>query len=574
MIASVLLKKYQRRFIHLTSQVPRTLWEVALPLIPSTLITILNGGTRTLNPRDITWLASDNFTSYIAQRYYLSAPWQFPLAANSDYGLENSTSLTYTGPNLFLLIPHKILQLNPSYQFFGVWILVNVYLQVFIGMRIAKRFNKSISIALVFGTLTITPFLVNRMQMHLWLISHFLILWAILIVVKFHQSRQFAYWQTTGLIICSYVINTYLLAMVLIILASWMCYLVLSKEKFRVEISKVLVHTALPLLTCLVFLDGALFRSAPYESARSLLTPTYGAHPANLLTFFQGDTGLPSDLNSSWGDFPQQFSSVRNSIGHIEGDYEGYSYLGLGLLLLIASGILVLIRKNYFKNIIYQYRIYLAAGLGVWLFAITYRVGIGGLELKLPFLLYFNYALSLFRSSGRFMWVIAYALLVIAFIVLTQLLSSRQLKQLLVSVLIIQCADLALPQVERFTYTKQYTATPYFVTTEESKRFAELSRNMEVVRYWPQQNVPTGWGYISLLSVENELMTDGAYTSRPNFIEMRRVESTSKKQLCSNLLQHKTLYVVPKEKVSLLLECGMVLKPELNIREVAIFKSN
>jgi hypothetical protein len=451
---------------------------------------------------------------------------------------------------------------------------MNVYLQVFIGMRIAKRFSKSISIAFVFGMLTITPFLVNRMQMHLWLISHFLILWGILIVVKFHQSRQFAYWQITGLTICSYVINIYLLAMVLIILASWMSYLVLSKEKFRLEISRVVLHTTLPLLTCLALFDGALFRSVPYESARSLLTPTYGAHPANILTFIQGDTGIPSDLRSSWGDFPQQFSLVRNSLGHIEGDYEGFTYLGLGLLLLIVSGLFALARKSHIKKVVDEYLIYFAVGVGVWLFAITYRIGIGGLEFKLPFPLYFNYAFSLFRSSGRFMWVIAYALIVIAFIALTQRLSPRHLNLLLVSALIVQSVDLALPQAHRFTYTKQYTAAPYSVTPEESNQFAELSRDMKVVRYWPQQNVPSGWGYISILSVENELATDGVYTSRPNFIEMRRVESTSKKQLCSNSLQPKTLYVVPKEKISLLLACGMVLRPELNIRGVAIFKSN
>ena len=572
MIASVLLRKCQRRFIYLTSQVPRNLWEIILPVIPSVFVTILNGGTRTLNPRDITWLSSDNLTSYIAQLYYLPAPWQFPLAANFDYGLENSTSLTYTGPNLFLLLPHKILNLNVSYQFFGIWILINVYLQVFIGMRIAKRFNKDILVAFVFGVLTVTPFLLNRMQMHLWLISHFLILWGILVVVKFHQSRQFAYWQVTGLIICSYTINIYLLAMVLIILVSWICYLVLSEEKFRLEILKLLAHIALPLLTCLVVFDEALFRSAPYESARSLLTPTYGAHPANLLTFIQGDTGIPSILKSSWGDFPQHFSLARNSLGHIEGDYEGFTYLGLGLLLLIASGLFLLLGKSQFKKTVYPYRIYLAAAAGVWLFAITYRIGIGEFELKLPFPIYLNYALSLFRSSGRFMWVIAYALIIVVFIFLTRRLSPRQLRLLLVSALIVQCTDLALSQANRFTYTKQYTTDNYSVTAEESEKFAALSRGMEVVRYWPQQNAPVGWGYISILSVKNELATDGVYTSRPNFIEMRRVESNSREQLCSNSLQDETLYVVPNEKVGLLIECGLRLEPKLNIRDVAIFQ--
>ena len=116
---------------------PRWIWDLILPSIPVYLISVFNVGMQALNPRDISWLASDNFTSYIAQVYYLSQPWHFPLGANHNYGLENATSLTYTGPNLFLLVPHKIFAIDPSLQFFGYWILINVYLQVYVGMKIA-----------------------------------------------------------------------------------------------------------------------------------------------------------------------------------------------------------------------------------------------------------------------------------------------------------------------------------------------------------------------------------------------------------------------------------------------------
>lgn len=550
------------------------IWHLILPSIPVYLVSVFNVGTQALNPRDISWLASDNFTSYIAQVYYLSQPWHFPLGANDNYGLENATSLTYTGPNLFLLIPHKILDIDSSFQFFGFWILINVYLQVYVGMKIAARFSESVLVAFSFGMLMISPFLINRMQMHLWLISHFLILWAILILIKYHQNHEIDYWQVSGLIVCSYLINTYLLAMVGTILFPWVVYILfLQRRKFS-EILRLAVHILTPVTFCLLIVDGAFIRIAPYESARSLLTPTYGAHPANLLTLLQGDTGIPANLNAGWGDVPQQYSYFKLPFGHIEGDYEGFTYLGLGLLTLVAIGLVLTIRENNIKKMYFKFWPYFLTGIGVWLFAISYRIGFGSFELRIPFPLYGKYALSLFRTSGRFMWVLAYLLVILAFVGLARYLGKRKLTVLLIITLLIQVMDLALPAVSRYAYLHDFKESPYIANREESTKFALISKGIETVRYWPQQNAPTGWGYISLLAEKNDLATDGVYTSRPNFIEMRRVEAATKEHLCSNSLESRTAYIIPTNEIKILRECGMTLVPKMVFREVSIFANS
>jgi len=550
------------------------IWDLILPSIPVYLVSVFNVGMQALNPRDISWLASDNFTSYIAQVYYLSQPWHFPLGANHNYGLENATSLTYTGPNLFLLIPHKIFNIDPSFQFFGFWILINIYLQVYVGMKIAARFSKSVLVTFSFGMLMISPFLINRMQMHLWLISHFLILWAILILIKYHQNHQIDYWQVSWLILCSYVINTYLLAMVGTILLSWVIYVLFLQRRKLSEILRLAVHILTPVTFCLLIVDGAFIMTAPYESARSLLTPTYGAHPANFLTMLQGDTGISAKLNSGWGDVPQQYSFFKLPFGHIEGDYEGFTYLGLGLLILVAIGLVVTIRENNIKKMYLQYWPYFLTGIGVWLFATSYRIGFGSFELRIPFPLYGKYALSLFRTSGRFMWVLAYLLVIVALIGLTRFFGKRKLTVLLIVMLLIQVMDLALPERSRYAYLHDFKESPYIADGEESTKFAHISKGIETVRYWPQQNAPTGWGYVSFLAVKNNLATDGVYTSRPNFIEMRRVEAATKKHLCSNSLESTVAYIIPTNEIKILRECGMTLVPKLVLRDVSIFANS
>lgn len=539
------------------------------PLIPVFFSAHFIVGLKALNPRNIAWLGSDNFTGYLAQIYYLSDTWRFPLAANPGYGLGNSTSLTYTGPSTIFLLPQKIFNLDPGIQLFGFWILLNVYLQVLLGIRIALKFTDSRITAYSFGILMLSPFLLMRIQWHFWLISHFLLLWAILVLIRYHQTKIIKLGNLSLLIVFSYLVNTYLLMMVLILLTAWLVYAKFIDKIALQTLSRIFAVISGSFVACLILVDGRFLVTSPYESARSLLTPSYGAHPGNILAFFQSNTG--DSMYGNWGDYPKSYSNIVPGFGHIKGDYEGYAYLGLGGLLLFVFGAYFFLKAYKGYRRLNKYWPYALAGFVTFLFAISFRVGFGAFEKEFPFPLIAKYALSLFRSSGRFMWILAYAVLVLSLLLLVKHLSPNKLKITISLLALIQLIELAGPLQQRQNFVENFESSGSVVKPIDSSQFRGLSKDKSSVNFWPQTNAPTGWDYVSLLAAKNGLNTNGVYTSRPNYLEMRRIEDSTFRELCSNRLNPEVMYAVPIASIAELRSCGLKKQPSMIIRKVAIY---
>ena len=148
------------------------------------------GGWSALNPRNYQWVSGDNTSGYLAQLFYISDQWRFPLAANPNFGLELSTSLIYSGPPLPIALIQKLLRIDPSLQFIGIWLLVMVILQIQFGIFIARQLNYGIMASRLAGLLFVTPFFLYRFQVHYWLTAHFLLLWAFWIALRSMSSSK------------------------------------------------------------------------------------------------------------------------------------------------------------------------------------------------------------------------------------------------------------------------------------------------------------------------------------------------------------------------------------------------
>jgi hypothetical protein len=125
----------------------------------------------------------------------------------------------------------------------------------------------------------------------------------------------------------------------------------------------------------------------------------FGYYSADLLSFFH-----PNDLPVLLGN-----------IGHGSGQYEGYSYLGLGVMLIILANLFFFL-KNKSKKINYN-KIYLPLVITVialWIFALASPITFAGKEIINIDFLYapFKVLTHTFRSSGRFVWPLYYALLI------------------------------------------------------------------------------------------------------------------------------------------------------------------
>lgn len=512
-------------------------------------------GPKALNPKNISWIQGDNWASYVASKYWLNSPWHLPIGSNPGYGMENSTAITYTGPSYPILIFQKLFRIDSDYQLFGIWIALNILLLIYFSFKFALKFSGLAFHSAVFSILCIAPFFLLRVQMHLWLISFFLIFMAMIEATKTREMGKKPTARFVLLLVLSYVINIYLLAMVLLILIGGIVYF---SCHFGIELKKLAVRflfSVVSLAIVSMVLDGTFTKYASNFTPRSILTPSYGAHPGNLLGFVNPDNGLISE-GLGWGFSQQNFSITGASLGNIAGDYEGYSYLGLGSILLVFLAVTISWKDilAFVKNKSNHFLlIYITL---ICLFIFTFRVGFGRFESEFPFPVHLNYMLSVFRSSGRFYWILAYLLLILGYLSVAKKMNSHQSFLIFTLLLIIQIVDLGPSVWERHTDISNQNAVEILSKAEE-KILLDSTIGVDSIRYWPNSNFPSEWAEVSYFAAQRNIPTNGVATSRPNFEVMRSIDVKTKNELCSSRMMNNTMYVVPRQKIS---ELGRCLK--------------
>ena len=537
----------------LMKKVKETLPYMLVSLIFGMIFTFLTlGGLSRLNPKRFDWIFGDNTTAYIAQLFYLSDKWRFPLAANPNYGSENTSSLFYTGPSVPIAILQKLLRINPELQFFGVWILIVFFLQIFFGLKIAKEFNLNWVSAIPFSILFVTPFLLERFQWHFWLTAHFLILWAILIGVRYFKTNKLQTFSTVSLTCLSYLINGYIFTMVIIVIGFVFFDSLLHKAILRIKIFKHFGIISFSVLLTMWITDGVRKQASVYESFKmNFPGPHYGGFPYNLLSVINPEVGLiPYSFTNNTEFTTTNFSITKLSFGTTEGAYDGFLYLGIGIIfLLLTLAITTLITRTSLIRISDQKtkRLFWSFFIIIFLFAVTFNIGFGKFELKLPFPYLGTWALSIFRASGRFMWIIAYLLLIFIVIKLSMLLKKQAFKVILWVALILQILDMSNPIYERYKALQEEKPPILQFAGEDFEEFKIISKGKEKIISYPPGHGSPNWAKLNYWAWKNDMTTNTILTSRINFDLLKRETAKTFKTFCNGNLNAKSIFVLNKE---------------------------
>jgi hypothetical protein len=196
-------------------------------------------------------------------------------------------------------------------------------------------------------------------------------------------------------LVLAYLTNAYLFAMVGTI---WLCVLI-QRRLNRLATARELLRTG---ALTLAVVTGVVVLAGQFGAGSGLPFFEYGLASMNLLSpLMPQDSGL---LPGSGGVI------VANGF-----QYEGFNYLGLGLLLgsvLVVPAEVRWLRKNF------QHHVALLVAFAVFTaFAVSHRVFAGHwLLFELPIPHYVNRIFGIFRGSGRFFWPIAYAQLAIVIV--------------------------------------------------------------------------------------------------------------------------------------------------------------
>jgi hypothetical protein len=369
-------------------------------------------GWRVIDPASSAWLLhGDPAQHYLGAVYFLGQDWHWPPGLIRGIGVGGADGSVMLADALPLLaLPAKLLGWPAHWQYFGLWIVACHALAAGCGLLLLRRLGCPPR-ALLPGALffTLSPMLLLRAYGHEALQGQFLLLAALALALGPWRA-----WPWLVLAPLAAAVHPYLAAMVLGLLLAAAVAAVGEGAAARRQVLGTLA--AAPLLAAgMAYLVGA------FGFGGQLSAGGFGFFSANLLTWFD-----PMD----WAGFLARFgrdlaqgrewSTVLPPLGQATaGQYEGFAYLGLGMLVLLGLALLTAAwptpgaktRGAPLRRILWV----LAACLVAALLAFSHRPGLGSrLLFELPLAPPVESLLGLFRASGRFIWPLTYLLMALA----------------------------------------------------------------------------------------------------------------------------------------------------------------
>lgn len=353
--------------------------------------------------------ASQHLSGWLS---YYSDKWHYPLLYTNLINYPEGVSIAFLDSIPLVAVLFKIIKilLPEHFHYFGLWHAV-AYLSQGIASVILvraagfKSFFASL-VAIIFGLSS--PVLLFRIA-HTALMTQSLILFSLANYFYFVNGKQTFSKASNiqiAILFCSFLIHPYFFALNFVFLLTIFCIAFQKDKNFFPIIRKTIFLT---------LLMGMIFFAFGYN-AKNTQTFGFGFFSLNLLAPF-----LSHDATG--------------------GQYEGYNYLGLGIISLLLVNI-IFNRKIIFQQI-KKHCILIIFFIFLTLFAISNKIYLGDFkifEYDLPNIL--TPITNTFRASGRFFWPPFYF---ITFVILFGILSLSNKKLSVICIviaMIIQIVDL------------------------------------------------------------------------------------------------------------------------------------
>lgn len=352
-----------------------------------------------------------------------------------------------------------------------------------------------------------------------------------------------------------------------LIILSYPTFLTIFRSRtLSLPIIKHSLFTLQSLIACYLIFDFRVQKGTFSENFKMNFTGEYTNYPVNLLAFFNPEVGYARNCNMGhciFGEGPipshyiKNFSILNFDLGGVQGNFEGFLYLGLGIIFLILIATYLLLspnnRKLYLTNFS-KYRLLLAYVALISSYAITYRISVGSFQLNLGDPKLVRWALSTFRASGRFMWIIAYFLIILLLFLLSRSVKKSYLPYLLSIVVLIQIFDLYPSMINRYSAYKQSNLSSIYVSQVLSDKFKLISQGKETLIMFPP-GTTEGWPELAYLAWKFQLKSGMFASSRINSFERTRLESSLRHDICFNSIRASWLIAIPISEFPLFTNC-------------------
>jgi hypothetical protein len=483
-------------------------------------------GPRVLVPTNVAWLgAGDLATHYLGWSFFRNSPWTFPIGLNPTYGQEISNAILYSDSNplmAFIFKPLGFLLPEP-FQYFGIWLLACFCLQAWFGWKLVGLVTDSKNIQGIGAALFVfaPPFMV-RLIGHLNLGGHFLVLAALYLVFSRSLKRRRLAWGT--LMVVSALVHAYLLAMVALL---WLASLVqeimrrsLPARQLMLEFGVVSAVTGI-----------ACWQAGYFSVGDGVSGAGYGFYRMNLLSMLD----------------PSGWSYVLKDIPERGGDYEGFNFLGLGVIFLALCAVpAALAGRIGLRDAIRKYPVLLMALAGLAVFAITNSVGLGAAQLDLPLPRRALDLAAYFRAAGRMFWPVFYAIVFAVIVVVVRGYGKRTAAGLLAVALAIQVIDTSAVWAQ-IRAGKMAPGSSQLAPPLADAFWKKAGAKYRSVRILPPRSQFPAWERLADYADKHALPTDAVYLARISTGALQRAQQQAAGQLATGRYDPATLYILDDE---------------------------
>lgn len=373
----------------------------------------------------VNWIydkGGDPFQHQLGWEFFRNEPWHFPIGSIGSVNYPFGSNLTFMDSIPLLAIPFKLISpiLEQRFQYFGLWEFISIFMQFTIGICIFSEFTDSWIAKILGGVLLVlSPPMIWRAFTHSSLTAHWLILLSVWLIIRTYRDKSVPRWIWPVIFSISILTHLYLFAM---LLPLWVV-----SQYFRYQKTKKIKPILIDFLILIISSSVVAWGLGIFELGGTDLGKWgYGYYSWNINGFFN----------------PMSTSSVIEGISNgTKGQYEGYSYLGLGIIILLIISFYILSQREnlhahkkffYPMLIVSIFYIFFALSNQIYLNdKLIWEYQISDQWMKL---------ISTFRSSGRFIWPVFY--LIFLFPIITIIKNTKKPAYLLLIALFIQAIDI------------------------------------------------------------------------------------------------------------------------------------
>lgn len=485
---------------------------------------------RVLNPTDVRWLLwGDSAQHYLGWQFFRNTPLiQWPIGANPAFGAGFGESIVYSDAIPLVAIPLKYgsFLLPSTFQYLGWWVLVCFLLQGAVGFSLL-RFAGVTRCFSVLGTVMLVLFppflyrLTHEGYGHIALASHWIILLSILMFVS--RDDRLSRWTLVAAI--ALLVQPYL-AVFPLVLGTWRLirYQPSSGVKSFYSVpTRLTVFIGVP--TVIFWVVGGFPSGASRDTG-------FGVYQATLTSLV--DPGPTSSFG--WSRLLNMLDFQAPPATN-----EGYAFLGTGILLLFPLALVAW--PNLRRKPNGDWNSLFAIGALFALFAVLPTIRVGERTMfTVPIPERFLDFAGIFRSNGRFIWLLAYTITILVVAVVA--LSTNRVVQVGVCLgaVLIGLVD-AQPALRETRERFSSSAEPLIAERNAAVWKRILYNRQHLVTIPPLNNDPQ-WIDMAQLAQEYGMTTTAAYLSRLNDSRFRNTLSAGELALERRKFARDTVYVI------------------------------